>query len=82
MSDTPETDAIIGGADVWNAFEEEITALSRKLERERNEARELSRGYGRRLQSAAHDFGLHDTYEWINDHIEEHPEIFNQTKED
>jgi hypothetical protein len=37
---TPETDAITGSADVWNAFEEEIIALARKLERERDEARE------------------------------------------
>lgn len=39
---TPETDAITGSADVWNAFEEEIIALARKLERERDEAREYA----------------------------------------
>lgn len=38
-SDTPETDAVIGGADVWNAFEEDIIALARHLEHERNELR-------------------------------------------
>jgi hypothetical protein len=42
-SDTPETDAITGGADVWNAFEEEIIALAHKLERQRDELAEALR---------------------------------------
>ena len=39
-SDTPDTDAVTGSANVWNAFEEEIIALARKLERQRDELAE------------------------------------------
>jgi hypothetical protein len=30
---TPETDALVGSAEVWNSFEQDIIALARNMER-------------------------------------------------
>jgi len=83
MSDTPESDAMAEQCyHQINVPTNPVPAeFARMMERERNEARQLAKGYGLRLLAISHDFGLNDTHESINDHIAGHPEIFNQTKD-
>ena len=75
-SDTPETDTVIGSADVWNAFEEEIIALSRRLERERNSAykaiREAVNKYGSLSFGYNGDCGADVIINELDDFLSEH----------
>ena len=61
-SSTPETDAILGGANAWNAFEEDIIAFARKLERERNESRKLADDAMATLREIKDKYGLGDRH--------------------
>lgn len=64
--DTLETDAVTGGADVWNAFEDEIIALARKLERQRNGLMRIARDYIEDLDDSGDEAKAKDYRRWLN----------------
>ena len=78
QSDTPETDAL------WDAnkagphhWPHHWVDHSRKLERERDEARELCRWAFPRLRGMCHDFDAGITGWACAEKMEEHAEIFS-----
>jgi len=73
-SDTPETDALAGE---WIACECVPASHSRKLERERDEARLLCRWAFPRLRAMCHDFDATGTGWCCAEEMESHPEIFS-----
>lgn len=73
-SDTPETDALAGE---WIACECVPVSHSRKLERERDEARLLCRWAFPRLRAMCHDFDATGTGWCCAEEMESHPEIFS-----
>jgi hypothetical protein len=78
-SDTPETDELSRGFDIRGlpCLEHALT-LARKLERERDEARELCRWVIPILRAICHDFDVGDTGWECAKTMENHPEIFTQ----
>lgn len=80
---TPETDAHTFYADdvyCGGSCDAVRSDICQRIERQRDEARELARKFGSRLHAFCLEYELEGTLKWCEETINENQDIFKQTK--